>query len=96
MMNEVFKAMADATRREILRLLREHGELTAGQLADYFPTGKSTLSHHFNVLKMANLVSTRRAGQQIYYALNTTVMQDAMELLVRLLGVNRPDSEAKS
>lgn len=73
--NQVFKALADPTRREILRLLGK-GEMTAGQLADRFDMTKPSMSHHFAVLKEADLVSTRREGQQIFYALNATVMQE--------------------
>ena len=73
--NQVFKALADPTRREILRLLGK-GEMTAGRLADRFDMTKPSMSHHFAVLKEADLVSTRREGQQIFYALNATVMQE--------------------
>jgi DNA-binding transcriptional ArsR family regulator len=78
--NEVFRALADPTRREILRLLRR-GEMSAGELAEYFDMTKPSLSHHFNLLKQADLVTTRREGQQIIYALNTTVMQDLAAVL---------------
>lgn len=84
-MNEVFKALSDPTRREILRLLAS-GERTAGELADQFDMTKPTVSHHFNVLKAAELVRTRRDGQQIYYALNTTVLQDVMTRIYDLFG----------
>lgn len=73
--NELFKALADPTRREILRLLGS-GEMTAGELADRFDMTKPSMSHHFSVLKDAELISSRRAGQTIYYSLNTTVVQD--------------------
>ena len=76
-MNEAFKALADPTRRQILRLLRR-GELTAGELADHFGISKPSMSHHFAVLKQADLVAARRNGQQIYYALNTTVVEDLL------------------
>src|SRR5919204_301408 len=72
--NDAFKALADPTRREILRLLRR-GEMTAGELADGFGISKPSMSHHFAVLKAADLITARRAGQQIYYSLNTTVVQ---------------------
>jgi DNA-binding transcriptional ArsR family regulator len=74
-MNLVFKALSDPTRREILRLLTS-GEKTAGELAERFDMTKPSMSHHFSVLKDADLVRTRRDGQQIYYSLNTTVVQD--------------------
>ena len=83
--NDAFKALADPTRREILRLLRR-GEMTAGELAERFDTTKPTLSHHFAVLKDADLVTTRRAGQTIWYALNTTVLEDVVAWAIDLAG----------
>jgi DNA-binding transcriptional ArsR family regulator len=76
-MNEAFKALADPTRREVLRLL-QGGEMTAGELADHFDMTKPSLSHHFAVLKQADLIAARREGQQIYYFLNTTVVEDLL------------------
>lgn len=83
--NDAFKALADPTRREILRLLRR-GEMTAGELAQRFDTTKPTLSHHFAVLKDADLVTTRRDGQTIWYALNTTVLEDVVAWAIDLAG----------
>src|SRR5690348_12722003 len=83
--NEVFKALSDPTRREILRLLGR-GEMTAGKLADRFDMTKPSMSHHFSVLKQADLVTTRREGQQIFYSLNTTVLEDIVTLLWDLFG----------
>lgn len=76
-MNDAFKALADPTRRAILRLLRR-GEMNAGELADRFGISKPSMSHHFTVLKQADLIASRREGQQIYYSLNTTVVEDLM------------------
>jgi ArsR family transcriptional regulator len=86
--NQVFKALADPTRREILRLLGR-GEKTAGELAARFDMTKPSMSHHFAVLKEADLISSRRAGQQIYYALNATVAQEALAWLWDLVGTRR-------
>ena len=55
-MNEAFKAMADPTRRSILTMLRK-GEMSAGELAEKFDMTKPSMSHHFAVLKQADLVS---------------------------------------
>jgi len=87
--NQAFKAIADPTRREILRLLRR-GEMTAGDLAERFDMTKPTMSHHFSVLKEADLLTSRRDGQQIWYGLNTTVVQDLMAWAMNLI-----HSEAK-
>ena len=56
-MNDAFKALADPTRREILRLLRG-GEKTAGDLARQFDMTKPSMSHHFAVLKQADLIAS--------------------------------------
>jgi len=76
-LNDVFKAIADPTRREILRLLR-HEEMNAGEVAARFDMTKPTMSHHFSVLKAAGLITSRREGQTIWYALNTTVLEDVL------------------
>jgi ArsR family transcriptional regulator, arsenate/arsenite/antimonite-responsive transcriptional repressor len=83
--NEAFKALADPTRREILALLRR-GERTAGALAERFEMTKPSMSHHFSVLRKADLIVSRREGQQIWYALNTTVVQDLMAWTLDLMG----------
>jgi DNA-binding transcriptional ArsR family regulator len=82
--HDVFKALSDPTRRQILRMLRE-GSQTAGQLADAFEVSKASMSHHFSVLKAADLIRSERNGQQIVYSLNTTVLQDVTSLLLELL-----------
>src|SRR5437868_6803465 len=79
-MNEAFKALADPTRRQILQLLRQ-GEMTAGELAEHFDMTKPSMSHHFAVLKQADLIEARRSGQQIYYSLNTTVVEDLLAIV---------------
>jgi DNA-binding transcriptional ArsR family regulator len=83
--NEAFKALADPTRREILALLRR-GEMTAGALAEKFDMTKPSMSHHFTVLKEAGLITSRREGQQIWYGLNTTVVEDLMAWAMDLIG----------
>lgn len=94
-LNDVFKALADPTRREILKLLRS-GDMSAGDLATKFDMTKPSMSHHFTVLKQADLVTTRRDGQQIIYALNTTVMQDMAAILWDMLAAEpQTASEAK-
>lgn len=84
---EVFKALSDPTRRQVLKLL-QGGSKTAGELAERFDITKGSLSHHFNVLKAADLVRCERRGQQIVYSLNTTVFEDVAALLLKLF---RPD-----
>lgn len=60
--------------------------MKAGDLAEHFDMTKPSVSHHFAVLKEADLIVSRREGQQIWYALNTTVAQDLMAWLMDLVG----------
>jgi ArsR family transcriptional regulator len=95
-LNEVFKALADPTRRRILELL-QGGEMTAGELAEHFDMAKPSVSHHFNVLKQAELIVSRRDGQQIYYGLNTTVVEDMLAMFWNLFaGRGSPEEKSKS
>lgn len=91
-MNEVFKALSDPTRREILRVLTR-GEQTAGDLASRFDLTNSSVSHHFAVLKKAELIRSRREGTTIHYALNTTVAQDVLNWVFELFGKQDPMPE---
>ena len=59
--------------------------MTAGALAENFDMTKPSMSHHFAVLKDADLITSRRDGQQIWYGLNTTVVQDLMGWAIRLV-----------
>ena len=77
-MNEIFKALADPTRRKILKMLREK-DLTAGEIAEHFDMTKPSISHHLNILKQANLVLSEKQGQNIYYSLNMTVLQEIIQ-----------------
>ncbi len=81
-----FRALADPTRRAILKALKR-GSLTAGELAEQFPITRASLSHHFNVLKAADLVRTERRGQHIVYSLNATVVEEVTAMLLDLFAV---------
>lgn len=84
-MQEAYKAIADPTRRQILKYLRG-GERTAGELAENAGVGRTALSHHLMVLKMADLVRVERRGQFQVYSLNTTVFQDLLTEIIGWLG----------
>jgi ArsR family transcriptional regulator len=94
-MNQVFKALSDPSRREILRLLTG-GEKSAGELAEQFDLSKPSVSHHFAVLKEADLIRSRREGQQIFYSLNTTVVQDVLARIWDLFGAGPPGMNGES
>jgi DNA-binding transcriptional ArsR family regulator len=80
----IFKALADSQRRRILYLLRR-GELPAGSLADALGLKPATVSHHLAQLRNAELVRMRKDGQHRIYALNVSVVEDAMLTLTELI-----------
>ncbi len=81
-LNNLFKALNDPTRREILEILKD-GDLTAGEIADRFNISKPSISHHLDLLKQAELVTSVKEGQFIYYSLNTTVMDEMLKWFVQ-------------
>ena len=94
-MQSVFKALSDPTRREILSAL-SRGSLTAGELAERFPISKAAMSHHFNVLKSADLVRTERRGQSIVYSLNATVVEEVAAAILEVLDRKRKPSPRRA
>ena len=81
-MNLLFKALNDPTRRAILDLLRE-GPLTAGDIAERFNLSKPTISHHLDLLRQAEVVTSHKQGLYITYSLTTTVLDDLLGWLLR-------------
>ena len=84
---DAFRALADPTRRDILRLLRD-GPKTSGEIADHFPSAWATISRHLGALRDAGLILSERNGQQIVYELNTSTFEDLVQHLLEWV---RPD-----
>lgn len=80
-MNDIFKALNDVTRREILELLKTK-ELSAGEIADQFNMSKPSISHHLDILKRADLITAEKSGQFIFYSINTTIMEDVLQWIL--------------
>jgi DNA-binding transcriptional ArsR family regulator len=76
--DNVFRALSDPTRREIIKLLRR-GPLTSGEIADQFPSAWATISRHLGVLRDADIISAERNGNSVRYELNATVLQELVE-----------------
>lgn len=80
-MNDIFKALNDATRREILELLKIKN-LSAGEIADQFNMSKPSISHHLDILKRADLITAEKSGQFIFYSINMTIMEDVLQWIL--------------
>ena len=72
---DVFKALTDPVRREILTLLKQQGKMPAGEIAAEFELSNATISYHLSMLRKADLVFETRYQKYIYYEINTSVFE---------------------
>jgi DNA-binding transcriptional ArsR family regulator len=80
---ELFKALAHPTRIRILELLR-HGEKRVGELQREIASGGSTVSQQLAILRMKNVVDTRRVANVIYYRLRDPLVTDLLDVARRI------------
>ena len=67
-----FDALAEPVRRQILAVLAERGECSAGEIADQIQSvGRTSVSMHLTVLRTAGLVTDRRDGRYRYYTVDS-------------------------
>lgn len=85
-LQDSIEALADPNRRQILELLKKK-ELTVGEIAESFEISGASLSHHLNKLKSAGLIVARRQGQNIFYSIHTSVLDDVAKSLADLLQI---------
>jgi len=64
-MKDVFKALNDPTRREILELLRDK-DLTAGEIAEAFSISKPSISHHLDAGRRSAIAGSEKRGQYVH------------------------------
>lgn len=94
----VFKALNDHTRRAILELLKNR-DMTAGAIAERFSISWPSVSHHLELLRRADLVTSKKSGQFVEYSLNTTVVDEMLKWLMQLKAkknTGRPAGSDKS
>ena len=75
--DDVFDALGDATRREVLRHLAERGPQTPTELADLLPVSRQAVSKHLDVLGRAGLVASARAGRETRFTFQPGPLTDA-------------------
>ena len=93
-MDTAFKALADPTRRAILSMLAERAR-TVSEIGEAFAISQPAISRHLAVLRGAGLVSAERRGQSVVYAIDTTVVQDVVRVLLDMASVGpRPSPQA--
>jgi ArsR family transcriptional regulator, arsenate/arsenite/antimonite-responsive transcriptional repressor len=87
MMTNVFKALSDPIRRNILVELKK-GRLNAGELSDTQKVSPQALSYHLKLLKAADMVIEYKIKNYIYYELNTSIF-DEIYLWFKQIGGER-------
>ena len=78
-MDQVFKALADQTRRYLLDRLHEHNGQTLGELCDRLEMTRQSATQHLAVLQAANLISTVRRGREKLHYLNPVPLHEIQE-----------------
>jgi DNA-binding transcriptional ArsR family regulator len=81
-LQSAFKALNDKTRRDILEMLRKK-DLTAGEIGEKFDISGPSISHHLDILRSAELISSEKKGQYVIYTLNTTVLDEIMKWMIQ-------------
>lgn len=85
-------ALADPTRREILQVVTDGEDTTVNEIAAQVPgVGRTAVSSHLRVLRVAGLVTDRRDGRFRRYSVNQRVAAEVMEFLSGLLKVSLTD-----
>jgi ArsR family transcriptional regulator, arsenate/arsenite/antimonite-responsive transcriptional repressor len=82
-MDDIFKALNDPARREILKMLRKQ-DMSAGDIASKFDMTAPSISHHLEKLKRAGLVTAVKKGQFVIYSINTTIVDDLLNFVLTL------------
>lgn len=78
-MRDVYEAIADPTRRRLIRLLAEAEELPLHELTAQFPMGRTAVSKHLTILKEAGLVLDRKVGRETRYRLNASPLKEIQD-----------------
>ena len=79
----IFKALSDPVRRDILLKLKQKRKMSAGEIAAEFDLSNATISYHLSTLKKAALIFENRYQKYIYYEINTSVFENAIMWLMQ-------------
>lgn len=83
-MGDIYKAISDPIRRDILDLLKE-SDLTVNEIVNKFNISQPSISNHLAILKNAGLITSEKSGRHIYYSLNTTVLTENFKWFLSLI-----------
>lgn len=81
---DIFQVLADKSRRNIIELLAEKGQLTSTDISDQFHISAPAISQHLKVLREANLVQMEKNAQQRLYKINPDAMEEIQKWIKKL------------
>ncbi len=87
-LSATFAAFSDPNRQKIVDCLKKK-EMSVSEINENLSITMATLSHHLDILKRNNLVTSRRDGQQILYSLNVSIVEDVTEQIVKFLTIKK-------
>lgn len=87
---EIFKALSDPVRWNIIQQMASVDELACVTLEDTLPVSKPTISYHTKILHQAGLISVRKSGRNYYYSLRRDVLHKLLDDLWELAPMPRP------
>ncbi|MBM9545628.1 winged helix-turn-helix transcriptional regulator [Leptospira sp. 201903074] len=79
-----FAALADDTRRDIVRLVAKNGELTSTEISQNFQMSPPAISQHLKVLKAANILQMKKDAQKRIYSLNQSGMKEMEDWMIEI------------
>ncbi|QNK55004.1 helix-turn-helix transcriptional regulator [Paenibacillus sp. PAMC21692] len=80
-LRDVFDAIADPTRRQLIRLLAETDDIPLHELTTQFQMGRTAVSKHLSILKEAGLVMDRKVGRETRFKLNPSPLREVQDWL---------------
>ena len=81
-MKDIFKALSDETRREILEMLKDE-KMTASDIASHFDMSQASVSQHLKILRLNDLIYSEKQGKYIYYHLNLSVFEEVIKWVIQ-------------
>ena len=101
-MADIFEAVADPTRRQLLESLLEStevggpGELTVSELVEQTGLGQPTVSKHLKTLREVGLVEVREAGQRRFYSVTPEPLEEIEDWMINFLSLDFEGDEVET
>ena len=82
--DRLWSAVADPSRRRVLDLLVDNGDISASWMADHVPFSRQAVAKHLTTLELAGLVSRRKQGREVLYRLDAARLNPAARAMAEL------------